>query len=185
MWKLVFNTETNRGSGFNRSASEGEYEVMLPPSQCAHFAETPERYQYVDGVFGEFAGWGSELEAKELENALTDKLSEIDGVVRMKQNEDFEYQGNMYYSDPDFIHKTLTRIDRLPDEYELTWKTADKEGINNVYVVMTKPEFQAFADFMYDYMAGFWFAGDALKNQVKALANDGDIEAVKAFVVNL
>lgn len=53
MWKLVFDSVTNRGVGFNREAGEGEFAVSLPPSECAWFNATPERYQYVGGVFSE------------------------------------------------------------------------------------------------------------------------------------
>lgn len=116
--------------------------------------------------------------------ALETKLAQIDAIVQGAQSGNFTYQGKTFYSDPDFIHKTLTRIERLPDEHQLIWKTADKQpdGLNNIYVQMTKVEFQAFADFMYDYMAAFWFIGDAKKTQVKALFSQGaTAEQVRAY----
>jgi hypothetical protein len=46
MWKLIFNTKTNKGTGCNREPGVGEFSRDLQPSECAWFNVYPERYQW-------------------------------------------------------------------------------------------------------------------------------------------
>jgi hypothetical protein len=64
MWKLIFDNATKRGTGCNREPQDGEFGVDRQPSECAWFNVTPERYQYVEGVFSEVETWQAEYDAK-------------------------------------------------------------------------------------------------------------------------
>lgn len=185
MWKVTFSNKTKRGTGFNRNAEEGEFMVELEPSICGWVYATPERYQFVDGEFSEYPGWESESKKKELYEMYNSILTDIDNIVAGMQKENFEYNGVKFYVDADFIHKTRTRMDSLPDQAVIIWKSADKlaDGITNVEVSFTKPEFIALSDALYDKAANEWYMGEELKKHLKVLCKKPDItlEDLKNF----
>jgi hypothetical protein len=91
MWKCIFDSTTNRGVAFNRAAGDGEFQVEMQPSECAWFASTPERYQYVDGVFSEYPGWEQEQAEKE---AAAELQYQKDAIA--KQRYEMETSGLSY-----------------------------------------------------------------------------------------
>lgn len=69
MWKLIFNSTTNRGTGCNREPQTGEFAVDLHPSQCAWFMSEPERYQWNGTGIAEVPTWEAEKADKALKDA--------------------------------------------------------------------------------------------------------------------
>jgi len=67
MWKCLFYSVTNRGTGCNREPVEGEYAVYLPPSLCGWFNVHPHRYMWNGSELVEWPGW--EVEEAEQEAA--------------------------------------------------------------------------------------------------------------------
>jgi hypothetical protein len=96
MWKCIFDSETGKGVAFGREAQEGEFKVELPPSECAWFNSTPERYQYADGIFSERPEWEQEQQFKELEQAVTQKFNEIIVYNDKKDMEPIPFNGELY-----------------------------------------------------------------------------------------
>lgn len=115
MWKCIFSTVTNRGVAFNRTAQDGEFMVEIPPSECGWFASTPERYQYVEGVFSEVETWEQEVTEKELTAAKTQKVNEITEFGDKKDMEPFEYpaESGVFYKVTDAILNTITYCDTM------------------------------------------------------------------------
>ena len=65
MWKLIFSSTTNRGTGCNRDPLAGEFAINLLPSECAWFMSEPNRYQWINNRLEEVPTWISEqTEAK-------------------------------------------------------------------------------------------------------------------------
>lgn len=89
MWKLIFNSTTNRGVSANREPLIGEFAVDRDPVQCAWFMSEPSRYQYVNGVFSEVSASIRAAEKKERDIAemrqriKAERDSRTSGGVRM------------------------------------------------------------------------------------------------------
>ena len=143
----------------------------------------PERYEVVVGGWVEIEGWREASLAAKLLKALNEKLDEVDVAVAAKQRETFYYAGNNYYPDRDYISDQLARLPYLPAYYTREWKTADKVGVENVYVTLDKEGITAMAMAYFHQFNNNWEAGDAVKKTLKALYAKG--EDVSEFKVVL
>ena len=100
------------------------------------FKSHPGRYELIDSEWVEIDGWEEASLAAKLLEALNTKLTEVDIVVAAKQRETFLYAGNNYYLDRDYISDQLSALPYLPADYTREWKTADKIGVENVYLIL-------------------------------------------------
>lgn len=189
MWKCIFDLETGKGVAFGREAQEGEFKVELPPSECGWFNSTPERYEYVNGIFSERSGWGQEQLAEKKSSAFKNKLSEIDSEVKSKASSPFTWNGNTWYPDVETIQGLYSVLPLLPEDYTEVWKTADldQDGINNVYVTLDKAGVTSLALSLLTHKKSWWAAGEQKKLALKSLMADPatTLEDINAFSTSL
>lgn len=143
MWKCIFDSVTNRGVGFNRPAGEGEYEIMIHPSESGWFNAYPERYQYTNGKLEPFDP--AVLEAERIAKIKLEMWEKI------KEERQKRYDGGVLVDGIWFDSDLYTKIKFIgvKDEIDntsgtdtdliiidgepLTWKTMD-----NSFVPMTR-----------------------------------------------
>lgn len=147
------------------------------------FAANQDRYRLKDGVWEEIEGWKERAHAAALLSALDDKLAEVDAVVAAKQGGTFTYAHHQYYMDRDYISDQIAALPFLPDGYTREWKTADKLGVDNVYVVLDKAGLAAMAMACFAQFNANWAAGDEIKKHLKSLYAAG--QDVSAFVIEI
>lgn len=103
-------------------------------------------------------------------------LEKVDEIVARRSARPFNYNGNSYYPDVEFIHGMFSLLPELPSGYTETWKTADTEadGIRNVYVTLDKDGITGLAKALFTRKKNLWAAGEANKVAIKNLALDPD-----------
>jgi len=143
------------------------------------FENHPDRYELVDAVWQEIEGWREGANVALLLAALEDKLAEVDAVVAAKQAGTFTWSGHKFYMDRDYISDQIAALPHLPDGYSREWKTADKIGVDNVYVVLDKTGLAAMGMACFAQFNANWSAGDDEKKRLKALYAEGkDVSAI-------
>jgi hypothetical protein len=156
MWKLIFSDETKRGIAWNREPQSGEFSVDRNPSDCAWFYSTPQRYQYVDGVFSEVATWEAELAEQVRLISFNNLKTRIIEKRREMNDANFQYLGVEYISDEPNIAGVRLQIEGLDDTdpiptftgtaIESTWANAE-----NGFTPMNCGQFRAFASHYYNH----------------------------------
>jgi hypothetical protein len=153
------------------------------PRQLEWYQGQPDRYELVDGMFSQVAGWAERYAKDQLAEAMEAKLGEIDMAVVAESNQPFLHNGHHYYLDIEYIQGVYSALPLLPDNWSQQWKTADKpDGINNVYVAVDKAGVQALALAALQRKTSVWQRGDDLKKAVKLLTT---AEQIAAFAVVL
>jgi len=142
-----------------------------------------DRYQLVDEVWQEIEGWRERANAATLLAALEEKLAEVDAAVAAKQGGTFTYASHQYYMDRDYISDQIAALPYLPAGYTRAWKTADKIGVDNVYVVLDKSDLAAMAMACFAQFNANWSTGDEVKKHLKSLYVAG--RDITSFVVEI
>lgn len=76
MWKCVFSSVTNRGTGCFREPAEGEFFRDIPPQDCGWFNVYPERYMWDGNKLVEWTGLAAEIFAtKKAQTQATNKAA--------------------------------------------------------------------------------------------------------------
>lgn len=168
MWKCIFNSVTNRGTGCNREPEDWEYSESIPPSQCAWFNVYPDRY-YWDGSLKERPEWITEKALEMRIKKLDEDLLAIDKEVEEADKQPFSFNGNLYYPDTEFIQGIFSVLPLLPSNYTEEWKTAEKDtdGVKNKKVVINKTGIQGLALAYLQFKKSNWAVGEAKKNVLK------------------
>jgi hypothetical protein len=186
MWRCVFETATGKGVAFNRPAVAGEFVVEIEPRLCGDFANTPGRYQHVDGSFGERPGWTAEQAYGAVVAAVEAKIAAIEAHKAVLQIGPFLYQGHLYYTDGNAMsdfERTKARCQRLagtdpiptPPPIAGHWLSADVDpetGLR-VPVAFTVEQFYDLSDALYDNRALLWAAEVMHKLSVQTMAATG------------
>jgi hypothetical protein len=147
--------------------------------QVEWYSSHPDRYELVDEVWREIEGWRERANAAALLAALEDKLAEVDAAVAARQAGTFTWSGHQFYMDRDYISDQIAALPHLPDGYSREWKTADKIGVDNVYVVLDKDGLASMAMACFSQFNTNWSAGDDIKKRLKALYAAGkDVSAI-------
>lgn len=154
--RLIFDNETKRGTGWNRDAHDGEFAVDLLPNVCAWFFSTPQRYQYVDGIFSEVATWEAELAEQVRIISFNNLKTRIIEKRRAMNDANFQYLGVEYVSDEPNIAGARLQIEGLDDADPIptftgtalasTWANAD-----NGFTPMNCGQFRTFASHYYSH----------------------------------
>lgn len=135
-----------------------------------------DRFTLINGKYVQNSGWDQEYLANKLSDAIDKKLTEIDLAVKVKLQEPFKFNGNTFYPDVESIQGQFVGLSLLPTDYFIEWKTADKVGLQNIYVTLDKSGIAGLAMALLAYRANIWNDGDALKKQVKEFATIEDVE---------
>ena len=168
MWKCIFNSTTQRGTGCNREPLEGEFAKNIHPSQCAWFNMTPGRY-FWDGELKERPEWAAEVSLETRKKKLEADLLAIDKEVQEADKQPFDYAGDKYYPDTEFIQGIFSVLPLLPSNYTEEWKTAEKDtdGVKNKKVTLNKTGIQGLALAYLQFKKDNWKAGELKKDALK------------------
>ena len=147
------------------------------------YTSQPDRFDFIDDRWQQKEGWEEQHEAESKLTALEQKLTEVDRVVAFLQSGTFEYDGHQYYLDRDYISDQIVALPLLPETYTRQWKTADKIGVDNVYVTLDKAGITAMGMACFERLNYNWERGDLIKKQLKAMYAQG--EDVSSFVVHI
>jgi hypothetical protein len=155
-WKLIFDSNTFRGIDYERPAADGEFLVELNSDLCGYFRNTPQRYQYVDGVFSEVRTWEAELAEQVRLISFNNLKARIIEKRRAMNDANFQYLEVEYISDEPNIAGVRLQIEGLDDTDPIptftgtaiasTWANAE-----NGFTPMNCGQFRAFASHYYSH----------------------------------
>jgi len=147
------------------------------------YSSSPDRFELIDGQWQQKEGWAEQHAAEVLLLALEQKLAEVDRAVAVLQSGTFDYLDHKYYMDRDYISDQIVALPLLPETYTREWKTADKVGVDNVYVTLDKAGLMAMGMACFAQFNTNWSRGDAIKKQLKSMYALG--ANVSEFVVEV
>lgn len=139
MWKLIFNSTTNRGVGCNREPQTGEFAVDLHPSQCAWFMSEPERYQWTGSTIEEVPTWNDEVLARKLETNRELMKDAIKGKEASRNDRKIEHPQipGAFFKPSAKIDKILARSSDLANSDPLPKNNGCFDDIDDNPVPMT------------------------------------------------
>lgn len=153
MWKLIFSSATNRGTGFNREPLEGEFSVDRDKTLCGFFSVNPNRYQYVNGALSEYPGWEAEQAAEQTAAAIEGQKKAISSERYRIETSGVDYNGMTILTDREsqqILDSAIEKIRRglVP---ALNWKCAngwmiiDESNIAEIEILVLSHVQSAFA----------------------------------------
>jgi len=123
-------------------------------------------------------------------DVLEKLFADIDSETASERQQPFEYAGNLYYPDNEFIQGVFLAVTSglLPADYTEVWKTAEKEkdGINNVYTTLDVSGITGLAAAYLQSRKAIWAKGENKKKSLKIAFFDESktVEDLKIMEVN-
>jgi hypothetical protein len=145
MWKLVFSTETNRGTGCNREPGVGEFSRDLAPSECVWFNVYPERYQWNGTGIEEIEGWDTAINLQKAKDAIAAERY-------TREISDLDYKGTFFFMDREArttLEQTMDKIRRgvipnSPYKCRNGWTTLTPANIEEIELAGVQHVLNAF-----------------------------------------